>query len=107
MSLSVEPQLNALLFKHPVCHITVSMRCYFIKKEITYSHGTQKFGIQIHYYSKMYNCIGIKITWYAWIEGYFLSSDLYKAKQVTAFNSSSLHPSCYSLVCFTRTRKIK
>lgn len=53
---------------------------YFIKIGITYSHGTQKFSIQVHYYSKMYNCIAIKISWNTWIEGNFFSGDLYEAK---------------------------
>lgn len=92
MSQAADPLLNTLLFKHVVCHITVSMRCYFIKKGITYSHGTKKFSIQVQYYSKMYNCIAIKISWYTWIEGNFFSSDLYEAKQITAFNSDLIQP---------------
>lgn len=72
------------------CVIAVSRRYNFIKETITYSHRSKKFDVQVHYYSKMYKCIAIKISWYTWIEGNFFSSDLYKAKQLLAFKSDLL-----------------
>lgn len=74
------------------CVIALSRRYYFIKEGITYTYGSKKFGVQVHYYSKMYKCIAIKISWYRWIEGNFFSSDLYKAKQILAFKSGLLQP---------------
>lgn len=92
MSQAVETLLSVLLFKYVVCHITGSMKCYFIKTGVTYSHSTKKFSIQVRYHSKMYNCIAIKISWYTWIEGNFFSSDLYEAKQIIAFKNDLLQP---------------
>lgn len=75
-----------------LCVTAVSRRYYFIKEGITYSHRSKKFGVQVHYHSKMYKSIAIKISWYMWVEGNFFSSDLYKAEQLFAFKSDLLQP---------------